>query len=252
MPALVVGNAGTVRTGAFDDLGSLADMARREGLWLHVDGAFGALAALAPGLAALTVGMERADSLAVDLHKWLHVPIDAGCILVRDAAAHRTTFGITGPYVGDLGAGVAVATNRFTDLGLQQTRSARGLKVWLSLKEHGVRAFGRMIQKNVDQARHLAALVHATDRLELLAPVPLNIVCFRYRRPGLPGEALNDLNRRILIALQERGIAVPSHTLIGERFALRCAITNHRSRAEDFEVLVRAVVDIGDELAAAS
>lgn len=249
-PALLVGNAGTVRTGAFDDLPALADLARREDLWLHVDGAFGALAALAPDLAPLTRGMERADSLAVDLHKWLHVPIDAGVVLVRDPAAHRATFGITGSYVGDLGGGVAVATNRFTDLGLQQSRSARAVKVWLSLKAHGVGAFGRMIRKNVEQARHLAALVRGNEHLELLAPAPLNIVCFRYRRAGMPEQALDDLNRRLLIALQERGIAVPSHTMIGDRFALRCAITNHRSRADDFDLLVRAVVELGEELAA--
>lgn len=248
-PSLIVGNAGTVRTGAFDDLSALADVAQREGLWLHVDGAFGALSTLAPGLAPLTRGMERADSLALDLHKWLHVPIDAGCVLVRDAAVHRATFAVTGSYVADLGGGLAVSTNRFTELGPQQSRSARAVKVWLSLKAHGVRAFGRMIQKNVDQAQYLAQLVASSDDLELLAPVPLNIVCFRYIRPGWPERALGDLNRRILIALHERGIAVPSHTTIGERFALRCAITNHRSAAYDFDALVRSVREIGAQLA---
>jgi len=251
-PALIAGNAGTVRTGAFDDLSGLADVAEREGVWLHVDGAFGALVALVPELASATRGLERADSLAVDLHKWLHVPIDAGCVLIRDGEAHRAAFAISGSYVDDLDGGAAVASKRFAELGPQQTRSARGVKLWLLLKCYGVEAFGRMIKKNVEQARHLAGLIRQDDRLELLAPVALNIVCFRYRRRDLSEVALNRLNRRILVALHERGIAIPSHTTIGERFAIRCAITNHRSVADDFHVLARAVRDLGDELAGSS
>jgi glutamate/tyrosine decarboxylase-like PLP-dependent enzyme len=168
-------------------------------------------------------------------------------VFVRDAVVHRATFAIAGSYVADLDGGVAVSSNRFSELGPQQSRSARGVKVWLLLKAHGIETFGRMIQKNVDQARYLAALVRRDERLELLAPVALNIVCFRYRRASLSEPVLNELNRRILVALHEQGIAVPSHTVIGDRFALRCAITNHRSVAEDFDVLARAVRDFGDK-----
>lgn len=244
-PVAVVGNAGTVGTGAFDDLDALADLAAREELWLHVDGAFGAIAKLSPRFHSLTSGLERADSVAFDLHKWLHAPYEAGCVLVRDRDAHLRAFRATAPYVVDLDGGIGVRPNRFVDLGLEQSRSSRALGMWMSLKEHGIAQFARLVEQNVDQARYLGELIGKREELELMAPVPLNIVCFRYRPPGLADEQLNELNQRILVALQERGVAAPSYTILDGRFALRAAITNHRSRREDFEALIDAVAGIG-------
>ncbi len=247
-PFCVVGTAGTVNTGACDDLPALADLARRDGMWLHVDGAFGALAALAPSLRPLVAGLDRADSLAFDLHKWLYVPIDAGAVFVRDAEAQRRAFAVHADYLIPMHGGIAEGAGRFGDRGLELTRGFRALKVWMSLKEHGADTYGRAIAQNVAHARYLAGLVEREPELELLAPVPLNVVCFRYVPPDGAGRDLNELNRELLVRLHEGGAAAPSHTVLGGRFALRAAITNHRSRDEDFELLAREVIRIGREL----
>jgi aromatic-L-amino-acid decarboxylase len=249
-PFLVVGNAGTVNTGACDDLDRLADLADRKRMWLHVDGAFGAFAAAVPELRPLVCGLERADSLAFDLHKWMHTPIEAGCVLVRDAEAHHRAFSVQASYLAPLDRGVAADSTRFADRGLQLTRGFRALKVWLELKAHGADLYRRLVAKNVAQARHLAALVAAHGELELLAPVELNIVCYRYVVPGLGEEGLAALNRELLLVLQESGTAVPSHTVLDGRFALRVSITNHRTRRADLDLLVEATVRTGREIAA--
>lgn len=251
-PVMIAANAGTVGTGAFDPLHRLADLARAEGLWLHVDGAFGGFVLLHDELRERAAGIERADSVALDLHKWLHVPIDAACVLVRDPAAHLAAFGIEAPYLTDLGGGVAVEPNKYTNLGLQQSRAARAVKVWLLLKHFGFERLGRMIYKNVRQAEWLAREVTASNDLELMAPVGLNIVSLRYVSPGLSDEATDEVNRRILIALHERGLAVPSPYSVGGRFALRCSITNHRTRDADLALLVASIREIGAELTAAT
>lgn len=244
-PFCVVGNAGTVNTGATDDLTALADLCAEEGLWLHVDGAFGALAALSPSLRPIVAGMERADSVAFDLHKWMYMPYETGCVLVRDAAAHRDAFSMTPPYLSRMSGGIASEADRFSEYGPQLSRGFRALKVWMSLKEHGVDRYARLIEQNVAQARHLGRLVEASDDLELMAPVPLNVVCFRFTAAGLDGDALDAINREILVRLQEEGTAVPSHTVLGGRFAIRAAITNHRSRRADFDLLAEETVRLG-------
>lgn len=249
-PVCVIGNAGTVMTGAIDDLAALADIAAREGLWYHVDGAFGAIAALDPELRQGLAGMERADSIAFDPHKWLYVPIEVGCILVRNQEAHRRAFSLTPEYLKHAERGVAGGEWWPSDYGIQLTRGFRALKVWLSLKEHGSDKYARLVRQNVEQVRYLAQLVCAAPDLELLAPVPLNIVCFRYRGRGGSDERLNALNAELLIRLHERGIAVPTNASIDGKFALRVANVNHRSRREDFEVLVEAVRRLGRELEA--
>lgn len=246
LPFCLIGSAGTVNTGATDDLRALAAFARREGLWFHVDGAFGALARLAPSLRPIVAGIEEADSIGFDLHKWGYLPIECACILVRDGEAHRATFATTASYLTSTPRGTNPAGMIFADRGVDLTRSFKALKVWLSFKAHGVAAFGRLIEQNVAQARYLAELVSTTPDLELLAPVPLNIVCFRYAPAGVPEERLDDINEEILIQLQERGIAVPSGTRLHGRFAIRVANTNHRSRREDFELLVAKVVELGE------
>lgn len=249
-PFCVVGNAGTVNTGAFDDLEALADLCHEEGVWFHVDGAFGALASWHQALAPLTRGMARADSLAFDLHKWGYLPFEAGCVLVRDAGQQRAAFAAAPEYLKATGTGPAGDGFPFADLGLQLSRGFRALKVWMALRAHGANAIGALVQQNVEQARYLAARVAAEADLELLAPVPLNIVCFRYAPADLPEAARNRVNGAILRALQERGIAIPSHTELAGRFALRVAITNHRSRLEDFDYLLDHVLRLGRELSA--
>ena len=248
-PICIVGNAGTVNTGAVDDLPALADLAAREGLWYHVDGAFGTLAGLAPGLAPLVAGMERADSLTFDFHKWLYLPYEIGIVLVRDPQAHRNAFSLTPEYLVHAERGLAAGV-WFSDYGVQLSRAFRALKAWMHLKEHGVEKLGRLIAQNAAQARYLASLVERSGELELMAPVPLNIVCFRYRAAGLAEPALDALNQELLIRLQEGGVAAPSSTRLRGRLALRVAITNHRSRRDDFDAMIAEVLRIGRGLAA--
>jgi glutamate/tyrosine decarboxylase-like PLP-dependent enzyme len=252
-PICVVGVAGTTNTGSIDELPALADFCEREGLWFHVDGAFGAWAAIAPESRHLVAGMERADSLAFDLHKWMNLAYPVGCVLVRDAEEQLRTFSLTPSYLahgeGERGL-TAVDVPWLSDYGFELSRGCHALKVWMTLKEHGAGKFARVIQQNIDQARYLAGLVAAAPELEQALPAALNIVCFRYVRPGLDDAALDQLNKGIELELQERGIAVPSVSTIGGRKYLHVAVANHRSRREDFDLLVREVVRLGGELAA--
>jgi aromatic-L-amino-acid/L-tryptophan decarboxylase len=247
-PFCVVGNAGTVNTGAVDDLEALADVATQEGLWFHVDGAFGALAALSPRLRPLLRGMERADSLAFDLHKWLHIPFEAGCVLVRSEAAHRRAFAYQTEYLAQMPRGLAARPSMFSEYGVQLTRGFRALKVWMSLKAHGASKFARLIEQNVEQARRLGELVDAEPELQRLAPVSLNVVCFRYVGRGAPEAQLDAWNRELLCRLHESGVAVPSYTTLDGRYCLRVCLTNHRTRREDLDVLVREVLRLGRKL----
>jgi len=247
-PFCVIGTAGTVNTGATDDLRALAALARDEGMWFHVDGAFGALARLSDELAPIVAGMEEADSLGFDLHKWMYLPFEAACVLVRDGDVHRDAFSIRASYLAMGDRGLTAGGIPFADLGIDLTRSFKALKVWMSLRAHGVRTYARLIEQNVAQARHLAALVEADPSLELLAPVALNVVCFRYAPAGADEARLDVLNQEILLRLQERGIATPSGTTVRGRFAIRVANVNHRSRRADFELLARSVARIGREI----
>jgi glutamate/tyrosine decarboxylase-like PLP-dependent enzyme len=249
-PCAVVGSAGTINTGAVDDLAALADFCEREHLWFHVDGAIGAVLALAPAHRHLVRGMERADSVALDLHKWLHIPFEAGCVLVRDRKAHRATFALTPEYLKHAQRGLASGAEWFSDYGLQLSRGFRALKVWLSFKEHGLDRFGRLIDQNIAQAARLAALVRAEPELELMAPVALNIVCFRYRGAGGPPPQLNALNEELLIRLHEAGRVAPSYTTLGGNYCLRAAIVNHRTRSADLDVLIAETLRLGRVLAA--
>lgn len=244
-PVCVVGTAGTVNTGASDDLDALANVCAEEGLWFHVDGAFGALAYWSDELRPSLKGMERADSLAFDLHKWGYLPYDVGCVLVRDAEAHRAAFVTGASYLTAMERGPAGGGLRFSDRSSELSRGFRALKVWMGLKAQGVNAVAALIEQNVAQASYLAERVLASTVLELAAEAPLNIVCLRYR-------GANDAqNKEILMRLQERGIAVPSGTVIDGRFAIRVAISNHRSRREDFDLLAESVEKIGAEVTGA-
>lgn len=248
IPFCVVGNAGTVNTGAIDPLTQLAKLCKREQLWFHVDGAFGALAYLAPEMRRYLSGMEHADSLAFDLHKWMYMPYEAGCVLVKDRAAHQNAFTLVPEYLVQHERGLSGGPFWLANYGIQLSRGFRALKVWLLLKEHGVDKYRRLIQQNINQARYLAQLVEQNAELELVAPVALNVVCFRFKPKHVEESKLNELNRQILMELQERGIASPTSTVLRGTYAIRAAITNHRSRKEDFDALVAETIRIGAEV----
>lgn len=247
-PMAVVGAAGTVNTGAFDDLEALADLCAAEKLWLHVDGAFGALAALSPAHKALTAGMARADSLAFDVHKWLFIPYEGAIVLVRSAEAHHRTFTTIPDYLTHGERGGTGGEVWFSDYGVQLSRGFRALKVWMSVKEHGMAKYGRIIAQNCAQAQYLAVRVDAEPELERLAPVPLHIVCFRYAVAGAPDDALNALNDELAIRLQEGGQAFVTTTRLHGKVCLRPCAGNHRSVLDDFDVLVDEVLTLGRAL----
>jgi glutamate/tyrosine decarboxylase-like PLP-dependent enzyme len=247
-PFLVVGNAGTVDVGAIDPLDQLADVARREKIWFHVDAALGGPAILSEHLAPRFAGIERADSIAFDFHKWLQVPYDAGCLLVRDPEIHRETFASTPNYLTRMPRGLASGQPWFTDFTVDLSRGFRALKAWFTLKHFGTERLGEAIAENVRQARLLGDLVDADRDFELLAPVQLNIVCFRYRREGLDENQLDRLNDELVIALQESGEAVASSTTVGSRRAIRCCILNHRTTDEDLVRTLDAIKRIGHTL----
>ena len=240
-PFLVVGTAGTVDTGAIDDLDALARICQHERLWFHVDGAFGALAMLAPELAPRLAGIERADSLGFDFHKWGQVPFDAGFILVRDGELHRRTFSVAPPYLRKEQLGLAAGAPWPSDYGPDLSRGFRALKTWFTLKVCGADALGAAIAHTCELARYLEARILATPELELLAPVELNVVCFRYRA----GEEADDLNTRLVIALQLSGAVAPSTTVLDGRLAIRAAIVNHRTSRAEMDTLVDKTLEVG-------
>jgi aromatic-L-amino-acid decarboxylase len=246
-PFLIVATCGSASTGAIDDLHALADCARDERLWLHVDGAFGALAQLAPALRSCVAGIERADSIAFDLHKWLHVPYDAGAVLVRDGALHAATFADHAPYLARTQRGTAAGEPWFTDFGPELSRGFRALSVWFTMKTYGLDRLGARIAEQCALARALGERIAATDELALLAPVALNIVCFRYAA-GLDVAASDALNGAIVVELQERGIAVPSTTRVNGMLAIRMNVMNHRTTQADLDAVLAAVLTVGAEL----
>jgi glutamate/tyrosine decarboxylase-like PLP-dependent enzyme len=247
VPFCVIANCGTVNTGQIDDLAALRAIADEYRLWLHVDGAFGALLALSPSLRSLVDGIERADSIAFDLHKWMNMPYDVACVLIRDAEWHRRSFSPPASYLTKMDGGVGSGPHHWGHLGPDLSRGARGLKVWLLLKTFGIGRFAQIVEQNVAQARHLGQLVEQTHDLELLTPVVTNCVCFRYRPAALGDEALNALNRRLLVRIHEAGVAVPSGTVLRGAFAIRLAIVNQRSRLHDFDEFLADVLRLARE-----
>jgi aromatic-L-amino-acid/L-tryptophan decarboxylase len=242
-PFFVAGTAGSVNAGAIDDLAALADLAQRHGIWFHVDGAYGALAMLAPDLAPLLAGISRADSIAFDFHKWGQVPYDAGFVLVRDGRLHQETFAGSAAYLGRDTRGMAAGSPWPCDFGPDLSRGFKALKTWFTLKVYGAEKLGQMISGTCALARGLEQRIVATPELELLAPVALNIVCFRYRC-----EDSDQVNRDIVVALQESGVCAPSSTRIGGRLAIRAALFNHRTTTQDTDSLVSAAIAHGRAL----
>jgi len=237
-PFLVVASAGTVNIGAIDDLAELAAFCREEGIWFHVDGAFGALAILSPELAPLLAGIELADSIALDFHKWGQVPYDAGFLMVRDGEKHRQAFAQPAAYLRREARGLAAGSHWPCDFGPDLSRGFRALKTWFTLKTFGTDRLGAMIARTCALAKYLETRVLAEPRLELLAPVNLNIVCFRYR-------ANDEVNREIVADIQESGVAAPSSTTLDGKSAIRAAIANHRTDVRDIDALVAAVLEFG-------
>lgn len=246
-PACIIATAGTVNTGAIDELDVLADLAAEEDLWLHVDGCIGALLAIAPANAYRVHGIARADSVALDPHKWLHAPFEVGCVLIRDAAAHRGAFAVAQEYLESMPRGLASAEWLY-DYGLQTTRGFRALKVWMALQEHGIEKFGRLIDQNIAQAHYLRQLIGQEAALELVAPTRINIVCFRYGFPGQEAATQKALNIEIMLRLQEDGTAAISDTTVHGEHCLRVAINNHRTRQEDLAILVDETLRLGASL----
>jgi len=242
-PFLIVGNAGTVDVGAIDDLDALADIAGAEELHFHVDGAFGALGVLAPSVAPRLKGLERADSVAFDWHKWGQVPYDAGFLLVRDRGLHLDAFAAEAPYLRRARSGLAGGDFWPCDYGPDLSRGFRALKTWFTLKAYGAEALGGVIERTCALARELQARVASEPELELLAPVPLNIVCFRYRGPDP-----DRLNGDIVEALHAEGRVAPSLTRIDGQVAIRAAFVNHRTQSCDVEALVSSVLAAGRDL----
>jgi aromatic-L-amino-acid/L-tryptophan decarboxylase len=242
-PVLIVGSAGTVDTGAIDDLASIADLAQREKLWFHIDGAYGALAMLAPDLAPKLRGIERADSLAFDFHKWGQVPYDAGFILVRDGDLQRNAFAASADYLRRETRGLAAAGPWPCDHGPDLSRGFRALKTWFTFKAYGTEALGAAISQTCTLARYLEQQIKKMPELELLAPVELNIVCFRYR-----ADDPDRVNARIVVELQESGSVAPSTTIVNGRLAIRAALVNHRTGRREVDTLVARTLALGRAL----
>ena len=236
-PFLIIGTAGTVDTGAIDDLAALADLAAEEKIWFHVDGAFGALAALSPKLKPRLAGIERADSIAFDFHKWAQVTYDAGCVLIRDPEIQLATFAQKTSYLAAAPRGLAGGEPWPCDLGPDLSRGFRALKIWTTLTAYGAEAFGNIVDDTCELAKHLGVRIASESRLELAAPVCLNIVCFRLR-------GMEDAQLASLVAdLQESGRFAPSTTLLEGRMAIRAAIVNHRTTRADIDGFFDAVLE---------
>jgi len=242
LPFFVTGTVGAVDTGAIDDLEGLAELCRKEGLWCHIDGAFGALAIWSQELAPRLAGIEHADSIAFDFHKWGQVPYDAGFLLVRDGGKHRAAFASSAAYLRRETRGLAAGSPWPCDLGPDLSRGFRALKTWFTLKTYGTDQLGRMIEQSCALARAAEAGIRATPELELLAPAQLNIVCFRYLC-----EDADRINAEIVADLHERGRVAPSTTTIAGKLAIRAAFVNHRTQLCDVEALVSEVLALGNE-----
>jgi aromatic-L-amino-acid decarboxylase len=244
IPMAVVASAGTVNTGAIDPIDAIADICAEHGVWLHVDGAYGAPAILTAQYRDALQPISRADSLAVDPHKWMYVPVEAGLVLVRDASAMRDTFSLVPPYLRIDGDEHGVlGPPWFSEFGIQQTRGFKALKVWMSLKHHGTNGYRRLIERDCALADHLARCVEDAEDFECLDPRGLSIVCFRYAPPPLRGNAvaLDALNRRVLSEMQLGGEAFVSGTVIRGQFWLRACIVNYLATEADIEAMLDIV-----------
>ncbi|CAN5310070.1 aspartate aminotransferase family protein [soil metagenome] len=248
IPFCIVGNAGTVNTGAIDPLNELLKIARSENIWLHIDGAFGALAKLAPGYQHKLKAIEEADSVAFDLHKWMYMQYEVGCILFKNAATHRQAFSNAVSYLLAHERGLAGGPETITNHGMELSRGFKALKVWMSLKEHGLDKYREMIEQNISQAYYVGEQAQLEPLLELMLPVTMNIACYRFNPGYLDDTQLNTLNKELLMRMHETGVAAPSYTLLNGSYCIRVAITNHRTRRKHLDEMIAGTIKIGNEL----
>jgi glutamate/tyrosine decarboxylase-like PLP-dependent enzyme len=248
-PLCICGNAGATNTGAIDPLDEMAALAGEEGLWFHVDGAYGGFAVLVPGLRASFRGIERADSLTLDPHKWFFQPYETGCLLVRDTELLERAFRIMPEYLQDTALGREHVN--FADRGIQLTRGFRALKIWMSVRILGLKAFREGIEAGVEYARMAERYIRASSHLEMTGPSSLGIVCFRFRPPhaDLTVEELEELNTGIQDEIVASGLAMMSSTRLRGEFSLRLSILNYRSTWEDVRDTLEAIVAVGCRLA---
>jgi len=248
-PFCAVATAGTTATGAIDPLRAIAGICERHGLWLHVDAAYGGAAAFAPELRHLLDGIELADTISFDPHKWLYTPQSSACLLARDPGRLRAAFSIDAAYVREdaemSGRGINIG-----ELGPQWSRAFIALKVWMSLAAHGTDAYARRIAHDVELARYLDERVRAHPDLEPTCPVTLSIACFRYAPPGIDAGALDALNERLMIEIRRDGRTCPSNAVLRGRYSLRACFVNHRTEAGVVDDLVDAAVSLGSGLLA--
>ena len=240
VPFCIVANAGTVNTGAVDPLTDVREVADRFKLWMHVDGSYGAFAVLAKSAKELFAGIEQADSIALDPHKWLYLPVDVGCVIYRDPAPALAAFAHDAEYTRVIGEKADEAF-AFWDYGPELSRRFRALKVWMLLRGVGLDALGQAIENNIACAHHLERLVKASNDFEMAAPVELSIFCFRHipaKLKGVPPEQVNAFNERLLIALQRDGSSYLSNAMLNGRFALRGCVLNYRTKLRDMEILI--------------
>jgi len=248
-PWAIVANAGTTNTGAIDPLDELADIAREHSLWLHVDAAYGGFAAVTERGRTLLRGIECADSVVLDPHKWLYCPFEAGCVIVRRGRLMRETFRILPEYMRDVEREEQEVN--FCDYGPQLTRSFRALKVWMALKTYGARRFRQIIDQCLDLAQYAATLFEMSPRFEIVTPPSLGVFTFRYVPERLPGSSLeresylNRVNEELTRRIIESRKLMLSSTRLGPRFVLRFCVLNHRTRKEDVREAARLIEDLG-------
>ncbi|MDQ6995500.1 MAG: aminotransferase class V-fold PLP-dependent enzyme [Mariprofundaceae bacterium] len=241
-PWLIIGTAGSVNTGAIDDLSALADIAKEVGAWLHIDGALGAIAMLSSSIAPRLQGIEHADSLAMDFHKWGQVPYDAGLVLIRDGEQHRQCFAAGDSYLQRESEGLAAHSPWPCDYGMDLSRGFRALKIWFTFQYFGKKRLAEMIEHSCALAQYLKTHIQKTDHLELMAPVSLNIVCFRYIGDGSrDDQAYDAINRAMICHIHASGLAAPSLTYLHHRAVIRAAIVNHRTQINDIGKLLAGV-----------
>lgn len=251
-PFCVVATAGTVNTGAIDPLEKIADICTRHDIWFHVDAAYGGFAALSPRWKSLMKGINRADSVAIDPHKWLFIPYEAGCVLVRNPTYMKETFFYQTEYLhSDKSQMISNDEVDFADYGIQLSRSFRALKIWMSLKQYGVRRYARMIDQNINLALYWQALINESCDFMMMAPSDLSVICFRYVPEKLSQinkkkeEYLDVLNRAILISLRKNRRILISGTVLQGRFVLRACIVNYRTTKQDVQDIIEGIRKVG-------
>lgn len=259
-PFCVVATAGTVNTGAIDPLEPIADICKQYDLWFHVDAAYGGFAALSPQLKPLLKGITRADSVAIDPHKWLFIPFEAGCVLVKNPSHMKQTFSINAPYVHMTNTtSISNEDVDFSDYGLQLSRQFRALKIWMSLKQYGIEKYKRLINQNINLANYMSALVEESSDFEVASPVTLSVFCFRYfpehlrqkyqevdqLQEGKIEEYLNQLNYVIAEKMRTDQRAVLSSTVLGDKYVLRACIVNYRTTKQDIKDILTIVRELG-------